>query len=213
MRTVADFDRALAGRNALAVDLPGFGGVHPAPTDAWSTADYADWLMPVLDSFDDGVTVIGHSFGGRVALQLAQRAASVNALVLTGVPQLMHRPKARPSLSHRAVRRLHSYRLLSEASLDRWKESHGSEDYRRATGVMRDVLVKAVNENYEHQLRELRVPVHFVWGSTDTAAPLEEARRAAELVPAGLATLTVLDGIGHMTPLLAPESLRAALTT
>lgn len=211
MRTVADFDRALAGRNALAVDLPGFGGVHPAPADAWSTADYAEWLLPVLEAFDEGVTLIGHSFGGRVALQLAQRAAPVRALVLTGVPQLMHRPKTRPNLSHRVVRRLHNYRLLSDGALDRWKESHGSEDYRRATGVMRDVLVKAVNENYERQLRDLRVPVHFVWGSADTAAPLADARRAAELVPAGLASLTVLEDIGHMTPLLAPESLRSAL--
>ena len=58
--------------------------------------------------------------------------------------------------------------MISERQLEACKKRHGSEDYRRAEGVMRDVLVKAVNENYEEQLQGLKVPVDFVWGGSDS---------------------------------------------
>ena len=34
---------------------------------------------------------------------------------------------------------------------------------------MRDILVKVVNESYEHELAAIRCPTAFVWGRHDTA--------------------------------------------
>lgn len=212
MRTASDFHRVLADLPAIAVDLPGFGGAQSPPPAAWSTVDYAAALMPLLDDFPEPPIILGHSFGGRVALQIAAaHPNSTCALVLTGVPQLLGRPVSKPSLSLRTVKTLHRHRLISDDRIERWKSSHGSEDYRRARGVMRDVLVKAVNENYEEQLRKLAVHVEFVWGSSDIAARVAELERAVELVPAGLASLQIIDRVGHLTPLEAPEELRAAV--
>ena len=74
----------------IALDLPGFG--RSAPPDApWGAADYAEAVVPVLDAMTRPVVVVGHSFGGRVAVTLAaERPDDVGALVLTGVP-LLHR--------------------------------------------------------------------------------------------------------------------------
>src|SRR5436309_7264659 len=69
-RTHRDFDRVLAGIDAIALDLPGFGA-SPEPPDAWGSAAFADAITPVLDTFDTAPVVLGHSFGGRVAVQLA----------------------------------------------------------------------------------------------------------------------------------------------
>jgi pimeloyl-ACP methyl ester carboxylesterase len=84
---------------------------------------------------------------------------------------------------------------------------YGSADYLAAQGVMRQVLVRAVNESYEDQLARLTCPVALVWGEHDTAAPLAVARTAAGLVDR--CTLDVADGAGHDVHLDRPELLAA----
>jgi pimeloyl-ACP methyl ester carboxylesterase len=212
MRTVSDFDQVLEGMSALAVDLPGFGGAQPPPQTPWSTREYAEALLPLLVSFPTPPLVCGHSFGGRVALQLAStRSDLIQSLVLTGVPQLIAHPKQPPSMKHRLLRVSRKVGLVSDRRMEAWRRNHGSSDYRNAVGVMRDVLVKAVNENYEEQLCSLRVPTTFVWGELDTAAPLADARRALEMTPIGVGSLQVLEGVGHLTPTEAPHSIASAI--
>jgi pimeloyl-ACP methyl ester carboxylesterase len=212
MRTVSDFDGVLQGMSALAVDLPGFGGAQPAPPSPWSTREYAEVLVPLLESYPMAPLVCGHSFGGRVALQLASaRPNLIRSLVLTGVPQLISHPKNPPSLKHRLLRSSHKMGLVPDRRMEAWRRKHGSSDYRNAEGVMRDILVKAVNENYEDQLRSLSVPTVFVWGEKDTASPLSDARQAVEMTPKGIASLQVLEGVGHLTPTEAPDSISSAI--
>ena len=57
--------------DAVALDLPGFGAAPPPP-EPWGTPQYADALSPLLDELGP-VVVLGHSFGGRVAIELAHR--------------------------------------------------------------------------------------------------------------------------------------------
>ena len=62
-RSHREFDAVLDGFDAIALDLPGFGAT-PAPPAAWSTAEYAAAVAPVLDEMAETVVVPGHSFGG-----------------------------------------------------------------------------------------------------------------------------------------------------
>jgi pimeloyl-ACP methyl ester carboxylesterase len=212
MRSRDDFRTVLAGTDALAVDLPGFGGASPPPDRALDAAGYADLVAPALDACAERVVVLGHSFGGRVAVNLAAaRPERMAALVLTGVPRLL--PPARvptPSVRYRVVRWLHRRGVVSDERMDALRRRGGSDDYRNATGVMRDVLVIAVNENYERVLPRVMCPVELVWGDDDTAAPLAMAEAAVSRFGAG-ATLTIVPGAGHLTPLTAAPTLRAAL--
>jgi len=212
MRRRSDFDAALDGLDAIALDLPGFGGASPPPANALGSSGYADLVAPALDACCAGVVVLGHSYGGRVAIQLAVRHPDrIGALVLTGVPRLLP-PAApsRPSATFRLVRWLHRHGLVSDARMERLRKQSGSADYRNAEGVMRDVLVAAVNEDYAALLPELRCPVELVWGDDDTSATLAMAREAEPRF-GGPTTLTVVPGAGHLTPLTAPAALRAAV--
>jgi pimeloyl-ACP methyl ester carboxylesterase len=213
-RTHTDFDAVLAGYPAAAPDLPGFGAT-PAPPAAWGSADYAAAVLPLCQE-GPPVVLVGHSFGGKVAVALAAAHPDrVAALVLTGAPLLRPagQPRPRPSLAHRVARGLHRAGLLSDARMEARRQAGGSDDYRAAVGVMRDVLVRSIAEmddgTYRRELGGLTCPVELVWGERDTAAPPAVAHEAATLV--GGATVTVVPGVGHHLPTEAPDALRAAI--
>lgn len=209
-----DFLPALGGHGGIAtvaVDLPGFGATPPPP-QPWGSADYAAALQPVLESLQAPVVVVGHSFGGRVALRLARRAPDlVGALVLTGAPLVrIGAARRKPPRRYRLLRQARRLGLASEARLERARRRYGSADYRAAEGVMRSVLVGVLAEDYHDDLRALRCPVVLLWGADDREVPVSVGEAIAATVPGG-AELTVLAGVGHLVPTEAPDALRAAV--
>ena len=62
-------------------------------------------------------------------------------------------------------------------ALENYRRSHGSADYNSATPVMRQTLVKVVNEDLEPLLSSIETAaVLLIWGDMDTATPLSDAR-------------------------------------
>jgi pimeloyl-ACP methyl ester carboxylesterase len=213
-RRGTDFDRVLRGRNAVAFDLPGFGAT-PAPDHAMGSQAYADILLEALDEIGPGpFRIVGHSFGGRVAVHLAaSHPGRVAGMVLTGAPLVRLRPASRPPLGYRLIRLGHRMGVVGDDRMEAVRRSRGSSDYRAATGVMRDVFVRVVNESYEDQLAAIACPVELVWGENDFEVPVAVAERARDLLegagsPVGL---TVMAGVGHLVPTEAPDSLVAAI--
>jgi pimeloyl-ACP methyl ester carboxylesterase len=197
-RTRADWAPVLERTGGLALDLRGFGSA-PAPEEGWDTRNYADDLVPLVESLDRPV-LVGHSFGGRIAARIAANHPDlVGALLLTGTP-LIHRggtAKA-PPLGYRLAKLGHRARVISDARMEAARNKYGSEDYRNAHGVVRSVLVRTVNERYDDVIAELRdYPgrIELVWGEHDTAAPADLAAQLAERTGG---TLTVVPGAGHL---------------
>lgn len=211
-RNRSDWDGVLAVDDRMAVDLPGFGS-SPPPPSGWGAREYATAIEPVLEAFDRPPVVVGHSFGGRVAVCLAARGVDLAGLVLLGVPLLRRPGSGTPPLAYRAVRWAHRRGIVGDERMEAARRRHGSADYRAASGIMRDVLVRTVNESYEAELDAVTVPIRMVWGADDTAAPPEQARIAADrLVARGVdAKLEVVDGVGHDVHLLRPERVRSAV--
>jgi pimeloyl-ACP methyl ester carboxylesterase len=195
--------------DAIAIDLPGFGA-SPPPPEPWGAQEYAAYVRPVLDKMADRVVIVGHSFGGRVAVELAalerERTA---ALVLTGTPLVRVGRQTRPKLRFRMVRALAGVGLVGQGRLTQARERYGSRDYREARGVMRGVLVRVLAEDYRGALELLSCPVELVWGQRDVAVPVEVARAALSVIAAG--RLTILPGIDHFVPSTAPAALRAVV--
>jgi pimeloyl-ACP methyl ester carboxylesterase len=206
-RTREDLAGPLAGLNALAVDLPGFG-LSPEPPTIWGSEEYAAMVAEVAGGLNRPQVLLGHSFGGRVAVKLAARWPElVSGIVLTGVPLVRRQsPGARPALPFQMARWGRHHGLMSEARMEMFRQRYGSTDYRRARGIMRSILVRVVNESYEDDLARITCSVELVWGSNDTVVPLQVARDACALI--GAARLQVIEGSGHMTPLSAPDELR-----
>jgi pimeloyl-ACP methyl ester carboxylesterase len=209
-----------------ALDLPGFGA-SPPPPEAWGSADYAAAVVRVIEELTGSsapvsgptptgapastpMVLLGHSFGGRVAVHVAaQRPDLVKALVLTGAPLARTAPARRAPRAFRFARAMRQMGLVPESTMEKMRRRYGSPDYLAAEGVMRQVLVRVLAENYDEQLEGLRCPVELVWADDDTEAPLRVAETVARLVPQ--ATLTVIPSAGHLTPLSVPDRLRDAV--
>lgn len=208
-RRGSDFAAVLEGFSGIAPDLPGFGA-SPAPDEVIGADAYADILTEMVESFDRPPVLVGHSFGGRVAVCLAAKHPDlVGPMVLAGVPLIRLQTGQMPPAGYRLVRWLNRIGLVSDDRLERERRRRGSDDYRAATGVMRDILVKVVNESYEGQLSRISSPVRLLWGENDGEVPLSVAEAAQALLEDS--SLEVLTGVGHFVPLEAPDAMRVAI--
>lgn len=206
-RSGSDFIPVLAGLDAVAIHLPGFGPASP-PDGVWGTEDYAELVADAITPFAP-VVVVGHSFGGRIAVRLAARHPElVSALVLTGAPLVRLGTPTKPKLSYRIAKWLNRVGVVSDSAMETRRRSAGSADYNAAAGVMRDIMVKTVNENYDSDLARITAPTSMVWGENDTAAPTEAGKIASERILG--ATWTVVQGEAHLlTPVLGSAVRRS----
>jgi pimeloyl-ACP methyl ester carboxylesterase len=97
------------GCRVLAPALPGFGGSDDLPGDQVSIDGYAAWVGAFLDAVEIAapVVLIGHSFGGGVAIQVAHDSPDrVRTLVLinsVGGSAWSHRGSAVRSMAERPL--------------------------------------------------------------------------------------------------------------
>lgn len=184
------------------LDLPGFGASAQPPAH-WGTADYADGLAAWLESLPARRRVwVGHSFGCRVGLQLAARHPDLLAgLVLVAAAGL---PRRR-SLWQKAVlkTRIAAFKLArflvrSEAGQAQLRARFGSPDA-RASGALRGVFVRAVNENLATVAAQVRCPTLLIYGNDDRDTPPEIGQRLHQLI--AHSSLCVLKGLDHYTVL------------
>ena len=61
----------------------------------------------------------------------------------------------------------------------------GSRDYKAASPMMRKILVNVVEEDLSEDAKKIKVPTLLIWGTYDTEAPIEEARRLETILQDG----------------------------
>ena len=133
-------DRLKENRRITIIDLPGFG-LSEEPDYPYSVSDYADFVHDLLAELNISKPVlIGHSFGGRISIVYASKY-DVDKLVLFGSPCVRH---AYVDKKQKLLKSIKKIKIL-KPFVNIVKKHSGSVDYRNASALMRDVLVKTVN--------------------------------------------------------------------
>lgn len=215
----------------LALDLPGFGLSAPIPVRAPLGVAGADIVASWLQALGiDRCDVVGTSFGGLLALRLAQRARLVRRLGLldsAGLGQavpLSVRMTAIPGVAELAMRpsrwgtKWLFRRLLTterrglpaeqqEALIDYITSSAAAGEAHAMAGSLRlfTGLVGQREVLSDEELNRITQPTLIVWGALDPFLPAEHGARAAELIPG--ASLRVIPGTGHSPNWEMPEVL------
>ena len=179
----------LAGNFRITIiDFPGFGESEE-PSEDWNISDYANMLELLVKELKiKKPIVMGHSFGGRVAIRYSANNP-IEKLVLFGSPCV--RLQQKQPLKVRVLKKLKTLPGMDKFG-EFMKKYIGSRDYKAASPMMRQILVTTVNEDLSTYASQIEEPTLLIWGDNDTEAPIEEARMLEKIMPD--AALIVLPG-------------------
>ena len=170
------------------IDFPGFGQSEE-PKEKWTIDKYSLMLEDFVKQ--TGIKkpiVMGHSFGGRVAIRFSSRNP-IEKLILFGSPCI--RVQEKLPLKVRILKKLKKLPGMNEIG-EFMKQYIGSRDYKSASPIMRETLVEVVNEDLSKYAREIEEPTLLIWGEQDTEAPVEEAKELESIMTD--AALIILPG-------------------
>lgn len=218
--TVASIQNIFGGQyHVFNVDLPGHGKSQEPPMlpsgQPWGVEEYAELiekLMAVLGL--ENVSLVGHSYGGRVAIILSSRN-KINKLVLVDAAGVKHRKsmkKLAKIYSFKAAKKMLPLLLgkkRGQAAIEKWRGKAGSADYRNSSPMMRMVMSRSVNQDLRKYMPEIKAPTLLIWGENDTATPLGDGKIMEKLIPdSGLVSFK---GCGHYSFLDNPGQFRAVI--
>ena len=182
------------------LDLPGFGKTK-TPDTVWGVAAYTDWLHAfILSESIDNPILLGHSFGGRISILYASKYP-VAKLILANSAGI--KPKRKPAYylkvySYKAIKHILPILLgkkRGETILENYRKKVGSADYKDANPMLRNIMVKVINEDLRNHLKDIQAPTLLMWGENDTATPVKDAEIMEKNIPD--AGLVVLKNAGH----------------
>lgn len=200
----------------IAPDLPGFGE-SDMPPEAWDVERYAACTLRFMQAVGArNPILIGHSFGGRIIVKLAGTGrVSPEKIVLIDAAGVRPKQSVRTRLRVRVFKlikgalslpgiRRYTGKLLAAA-----RAHFGSADYNSAPEVLRQTLVRVVNEDLTCHMPQIGAPTLLIYGENDTATPVEDAKRIEALIPD--AGLCVIQGAGHFSFIDRPYEVYAIL--
>jgi pimeloyl-ACP methyl ester carboxylesterase len=194
----------------VSVDFPGFGKSEEPPK-VWSVSDYADFTVEFIKQFAcEKVILLGHSFGGRVIIKIAnlnnlpfriEKNLLVSSAGILPKRSLKFKIKLRIYKIGKLFLNTPLLKKMFPAALEKHKQRLGSPDYANASETMRGILVKAVNEDLEPLLKNIKSQTLLIWGENDTATPLADGQKMEKIISeAGTDVgLVVLKGAGHFS--------------
>lgn len=203
------------GMRVINVDLPGHGE-SDEPPEIWGVEEYTQNIEHLIEHLGlEKVSLLGHSFGGRIGILLASRHPEIHKLVLVDAAGI------KPKRSLKYYFKVYTYKILKHSLpvvlgnklgsklLDKYRGKAGSADYKQSTPIMRGVMSKAVNTDLKSVMPAIKAPTLLIWGSEDTATPLSDAKIMNKLIPdSGLVNF---DGAGHYSFLDNPGGFRAVM--
>ena len=204
---------AAAGKyNLYALDFPGFGKSEK-PKEVYQLDDFRDIVEEFLKKLNlEKVSLVGHSFGGRVAIKLTTvTSAAIEKLILVDSAGFKTQGAKKGFLNTMAKIVKPVFKLPHISKLrPRIYQLIGAEDYVAADSPeIRQTFLNIINEDMTDIMKKIKIPTLIIWGADDKDTPAHSGRRLHSLIPgsrfeivAHAGHFSFLDDPGHFTDLL-----------
>lgn len=204
------------GFRVFAPDFPGFGK-EPPPDTSWHVSDYADFLDRYIQRNKiTNPVLIGHSFGGRVALKYVEaHPTEIKKLILTGTPGFSPIP-SKKLMVFLLISKIGGYifslpglKAIEDDARKFLYKLAGAREFLRAEGVMRQTFKYVVADDLRSSMKSIAIPCLLVWGEYDSIVPVSIAVRMEKSISG--ATLTVISGADHGVPFHQPDTFVSSI--
>lgn len=196
-------------------DLPGFGKSETPPM-AWTVKDYADFvnqfIKKILNESQEPFFLLGHSFGGRVAIKFAVLyPEKIKKLILCNSAGI----KQKWSLKEKLIFQLSKIgnAIFTPKILERFKDRArnlfylflSNKDYFKANAKMKETLKKVLAEDLLPEISKIKTKTLIIWGQNDRLVPVKYAYIFKEKIKDS--QMVILPKINHSPHLEVPEKL------
>jgi pimeloyl-ACP methyl ester carboxylesterase len=207
----------------VAWDAPGCGE-SSTPPETFRLPDYADLLAEIIRRLDlDQPHLVGNSFGGTLALQVASRHPEVVRSVVGIDTYAGWSGSFTPAVvAQRLNASLPDLELPPERVAAKWiagfvtAEAPDSvkDELRRIIADfkpegMRLMIRSLAEADLRSELKKIQLPILLVWGAQDVRSPLTVAHDLEARLKGS--RLVVLEGAGHLAQVEAAERLNGEL--
>ncbi len=122
-------------------------------------------------------------------MSLKNLKIKVNKIILIGSAGIVHKKSLRIRLKikffkiGKNVLTTSFFQKNFPNLLNKFKNICGSVDYKNASPIMRETLVKLVNTDLKAYLPNINVPTLLIWGTEDKETPISDALALEKLIP------------------------------
>jgi pimeloyl-ACP methyl ester carboxylesterase len=219
------------GRRMIAADLPGFGDSDKPLAAAYDAKFFSRAVLALVDEMGfDRVDLIGHSMGGRVALEATLHAPERFGRAVLMTPSLawlrvrrwapwlrlvrpelgLLQPAPRVAVEAFVTRLIPGGRSrYAAAGIDEFLRAYLTPRGRVAFYAAARQIYMEDPETFWSRLRELELPSLFVWGADDPLVPAAFERHVREAVPAAR---HITLPCGHVPQIERPRELHRELS-
>ena len=210
------FANATAGKNGpraikvVVMDLPGFKK-ETALTRVWDLDDYVDWFKKFSQEFNEPFFLLGHSFGGRIAIKYAaQNPEKLKGLILVSSAGIIPKKKFLRVYIGKIAQFGKIFSFLPFYGLFRkgfYKYILRRTDYIQAEKLpyLKETFKNVIKEDLKPYFSKIQTQCLIVWGDKDDMTPLSDGRLMNEKIPN--TRLEILRGIGHFPYTQNPKLL------
>lgn len=197
--------------HCIALDLPGFGDAPPL--DEPTLQNYGNFVCDAIACLGiERFVLIGHSMGGKIALQVAaDDCPGLEQVILVAPSPVTQEPMSQAEKDrllqgpHSSETAQNTVNGATQEPLPQIREAIAVRTHQQAEdNTWRWWLLQGMNHSIAQQMNRVQIPVTVVASADDPVIPLETIQREViDFLPIG--DLVKVTGVGHLMPLEAPD--------
>lgn len=168
----------LLKENGFEVELAKIPGLTQESNEFWNLDKYTAWLNKLLDKYKDKIILLGHSNGGRIAINYAVKYPNkLEKLILIDSAGIFHNelPIKFKRIIFKNISKV-GKRLTKSDILRKILYKFAREgDYEKASENMKKTITDLINTDLKPILGKITVPTLIIWGENDRVTPISDA--------------------------------------